>query len=112
MNRIFHTATCNRLADGASHLHFDGESTERAWAALNPHGGIAFQYQMFLSIDNNFQLRSRPRNLPKAGQDGIEGSRTEGVEFYIEDPEMPPLIADNEEELALQISAAQSIVKK
>jgi hypothetical protein len=64
MNRIFHTTTCNRLADGASHLHFDGESTERAWAALNPHGGIgmhalrtyltfltmtiAFQYQMFL----------------------------------------------------------------
>jgi hypothetical protein len=45
------------------------------------------------------------------GQDGIEGSRTEGVEFYTDDPEMPPLIVDNEEELALQLSAAHAIVK-
>jgi hypothetical protein len=40
MNMIFYTATCNRLTDGASHFHFDGESTEQAWVALNPHGGI------------------------------------------------------------------------
>ncbi|KAJ7796226.1 hypothetical protein B0H14DRAFT_3495026 [Mycena olivaceomarginata] len=74
---------------------------------------IAFQYQVLLSVDPNFKLKSCPRDpVLKAGQDGVEGVLSDSVELDIDNHEMPPLIGDNEEDnLTLQLSADDIILK-
>ncbi|KAJ7307894.1 hypothetical protein DFH08DRAFT_823977 [Mycena albidolilacea] len=77
-NIAVHSATCKQFTHGASHWYCNGESPERAWAALSTHAGSTTEmspakghdfnaddstlWEQAPSLDANFKLKCRPRD--------------------------------------------------
>ncbi|KAJ7894256.1 hypothetical protein B0H14DRAFT_3427022 [Mycena olivaceomarginata] len=112
MHLAAHNAACKGLTSDASHLPFDGESPEQAWAALNPPAGNdsnlweqVFQRQLLLRVDANFKLKGchvKAKNAPGCH-----------VELDTDGNKMPPLIGvdDDDDDLTSNFSADVVIVK-